>query len=415
MKKILIFGLGVSGCGVREFCKQRRIEYSIYDDNPTKCEGDTDDLSVFDLAVISPGIVLSHPFYLALKESGLEVISDIELFKRFAPPSLKIIGITGSNGKSTTASLVYHVLKTVGKNVFLAGNIGQTPLVKECFEAEYCILEVSSFQLESINFMFDAGAVLNISSNHNKEHGGIENYIKAKMRILRGDGFRIAPDGFSVREILPKGYSSVNQKFYINGKLVANLPIFTNLNGEHNLKNIVVALAICIDFVGISFNDAINSILTFKGLPHRIEFVKEVEGVKFVNDSKSTSVDATLSAINTFSGYNIFLIAGGRAKEEGIEAILEKPEFKNIKEVFLIGEASGRFAKSIIEHNKKFANAGVKYAIAGTLERAVMLAFKSAIKVKKGVVLLSPIASSLDQFKNFEERGEWFKKYVNNL
>ncbi len=415
MKQILIFGLGVSGCGVREFCKQKGINYAIYDDNPTKCEGDISDLSVFDLAVISPGVVLSHPFYLTLKQSGLEVISDIDLFKRFAPPSLKIIGITGSNGKSTTVSLVYHILKSLGKNVFLAGNIGQTPLVKECFEAEYCILEVSSFQLESTNFIFDAGVVLNISSNHNKEHSGMENYIKAKMKILRGNGFRISPNDFSVSEVLLNGYSIVNQKFYVNGKFMAELPIFENLKGEHNLKNIVVALAICTDFVCLSIEDVINGILKFKGLPHRIEFIKEVEGVTFINDSKSTSVDATLSAIKAFAGCNIFLIVGGRAKEEGIEAILEKSEFQNVKEVFLVGEASGRFAKSVLEHNKKFANAGVKYAIAGTLEKAVMLAFKAAKKSNKGVVLLSPIASSLDQFKNFEERGECFKKYVNNL
>ncbi len=415
MKNILIFGLGISGLGVLNFCKENGIAFETYDDDPSKSSSKISDLQTFDAIVLSPGISLSHEIILKAKSLSIPVISDLELFKKFAPQSVKIIGITGSNGKSTTCSLVFHILKSAGKNAFLGGNIGKSPLAKEAFESEFCVLEVSSYQLEITNFVFDAGILLNISSNHLSHHGGMEGYIKAKKKILNGKGFRISENDFSVDEILKNGYSLVENSFYKDGVFVSQVPIFENLLGKHNLKNILVAIAISSDYAKIELEEVFDAIASFKPLPHRIEMVKNVSGVKFVNDSKSTSFEATSVALSSFPKSPIFLIAGGRPKDEGIELLLEKPEFSYVKEVILIGEASGSFAKKIIEHNKKFPEKPVNYCIPGTLEKAVKLAFTSALKVKNSVVLLSPLCASLDQFKNFEERGDMFKKFVEEL
>jgi UDP-N-acetylmuramoylalanine--D-glutamate ligase len=415
MKNLLIFGLGVSGKGVLDFCKERGINTTVYDDDPSKSDGEIKDFSKFDAMILSPGISLSHQIVLKAKEALLPIISDLELFKKFSPKDVKIIGITGSNGKSTTCSLVYHILKNVGKRAFLGGNIGKSPLTKEAFEAEYCILEVSSYQLEITNFSFDAGILLNISSNHLGRHGGMEGYIKVKQKILRGEGFKLSPNDFSVSEILPKGYSILQNLLYKNGEVICELPDFANLKGEHNLKNILVAIAICMDFSKIPIEQIIPAVSSFSSLPHRIEFVREFEGVRFINDSKATSIEATLTALRAFPKTPIFLIAGGRAKEDGIEAILGRQESAFIKEILLIGEASGIFAKRIIEHNKTNPQNPLNYCIPASLAKAVPLAFKSAKKVKNSVVLLSPTCSSLDQFKNFEERGDVFKNLVNSL
>jgi UDP-N-acetylmuramoylalanine--D-glutamate ligase len=420
MKNVLIFGLGISGRGVLEFCKERDIETHIYDDDPSKSSGEIKDSSSFDLSsfdamILSPGISLSHPLVLKAREHSLSIMSDLEFFKKFAPKSLKIIGITGSNGKSTTASLVNHILQKAGRKTFLGGNIGKSPLVKEAFEAEFCVLEVSSFQLEITNFHFDAGILLNISSNHLGHHGGMQGYIKAKQKILQGDGFRLSPKDFSTNEILKQGYSLTSNSLYKNTYFICKVPDFANLQGEHNLKNILVAIAVCMDFAKLSIKDILTAISSFSPLPHRIEFVKEVQGVKFFNDSKSTSVEATLTALKTFPKTPIFLILGGRPKEEGIEGILGKQESASIKEILLIGEASGIFAKHIIQYNKQNPQKTLNYCIPATLEKAVKLAFTSAKKVKNSIVLLSPACASLDQFKNFEERGEIFKNIVNSI
>jgi UDP-N-acetylmuramoylalanine--D-glutamate ligase len=433
MKGLFIFGFGVTGKGVLKFCQERGIKAFIYDDRKENVPSEffTDytnfDFTLVDFVILTPGISLSHELILKAKSVGIETISDLELFKKFAPQGLKIIGITGSNGKSTTVSLLTHILKNLGKKVFLSGNIGISPLTTEAFESEYCVMEVSSYQLEITDFTFDASAILNITPDHIEHHGSFENYKNAKAKILQNSPFSLtsadcqeasgvnSTTQFSVKKILQNGFSLVKNKFYENGVLVAPIPEFENLKGEHNLENILCCLAITFKFCNLELSSILTAIQSFKGLPHRIEFVSEVEGVKFINDSKATNANSTLTALKTFQKNNVFLIAGGRQKEEGIEALLELKEFNCVQEVLLIGEASGNFAKQIIEHNKKFPDRYLRYSIAGTLEKAVHSAFISAKKGKNNVVLLSPLCASFDQFKNFEERGVSFKNYVSRL
>ena len=430
MKSILIFGAGVSGLGVLNFCQKKGINCLVYDDNPAKTGIKLEDINFtqFEGLVLSPGIKLSHPLVLKARESGLRVISDLEVFKMFAPSSLKIIGITGSNGKSTTSSLVYHILKEAGKKAFLGGNIGISPLAEQAFNSEFCVLEVSSYQLEITDFIFDASVILNITPDHLEHHAGMEGYIKAKARILRGKGFRLVSADcpnleafqngatlFSVHKKLEQGFYIKQNKLFKNGVEIHALPAFPNLKGEHNLENILAAIIICHEFCGLSIEEIITAISSFKPLPHRIELVAEKQGVTFINDSKATNASSTKTALKALGKRPVFLIAGGRAKEEGIEALIGQPEFSMVKEVVLIGEASGDFTKKIIAFNREFPEKQINYFIAGTLERAVKLAFTSAKKVKNATVLLSPLCASFDQFKNFEERGEVFKKLVKEL
>lgn len=439
--RVFIFGAGISGSAAYQFCLEHGIEVSIFDEN-------TENLNSFDpksvvrdwcnfdfktcnFLILSPGILLSNPVVLKAKDACIPVISDLELYKILAPKSVKIIGISGSNGKSTTVSLLFHILKLVGKNVVLTGNIGISPLSKEAMLAEICIMEVSSFQLESTNFQFDASAMLNITPDHLLYHNGMENYIRAKEKLLLNSKFPVIcidsvetkkiykklPNllPVSVKEVLKVGYSIFNNILYYNGKILTENVVFENLSGEHNLENILVCIVLCLEFCHISLEKILEGVGSFKGLPHRIEFIRILSGVKFINDSKATNAGSCLVALKTIKEKKVFLIAGGRAKEEGIEVLLQTPEFRKVKEVLLIGESSGDFANKIIAYNKRFFERKINYVICGTLEKAVKTAFLSARKNENSVVLFSPLCASFDQFKNYEERGEFFRKFVLEL
>ena len=431
--KSLIFGLGISGLGVLNFFKEKGISFVVCDENKEKVPQDyfqdynAIDLKTIEQIIISPGISPFHPFIIKARGENVPVISDLELFKKYANPASKIIGITGSNGKSTTSSLVYHILQASGKKVFLGGNIGISPLNKDALEAEYVVLEVSSFQLEYTDFIFDASVLLNIQADHLAYHGGMEGYKLAKAKILENSNFSLksfecvesknlkATAEVSITKRLQNGYSLIQNNFYKDGKQQFSLPHFPMLKGAHNMQNIAFTIALCLDFAHLLPNQIIDGIQSFKPLKHRIEFIKQIEGIDFINDSKATNASSAITALKCFTGKSIFLIAGGRQKEEGIEALFGDPAFKYVKEVLLIGEAAPVFAKKIIEYNKQHPKAQVKYVIAGSLERAVTLSFISAKKNKNSVVLLSPLCASFDQFKSFEERGEMFRNLINKL
>jgi UDP-N-acetylmuramoylalanine--D-glutamate ligase len=442
IKGIFVFGVGVSGKGVIKYCIENKIPVFVSDDNIKNTVSITSDAVVvrdvknFDYSqisfcVISPGVPLNTDFPLYLRSIGVKMISDLELYK-MVNKNVFIIGITGSNGKSTTASLLAFILKNLGVKAFLAGNIGISPFDESSKGMEVAVFEVSSYQLETTDFIFDVGLLLNITADHLERHGGMQGYALIKSKILKNSKFgvlgfdtsesaklkEVSPDItlFSCQEFLKTGYSLLKGKLYKNGVLLKNNIKFENLRGEHNACNILACIIIAMEKFGFSLDDILREVATFKGLEHRIEFVREIDGVTFVNDSKATNADSCLTAIKTFQGKKVFLIAGGKAKEEGIETILNAPDFmKCVKEIFLIGEASGIFANRIIRHNKDFPSKVYKFTICGTLEKATKISFASAKKQSKSVVLLSPLCASFDQFKNFEERGQVFKKIVATL
>lgn len=429
----IIFGFGITGKAVMEFLQNKNENFAICGDDESTIPKEyfvdfkLINFSTINRIIVSPSVPPYHNFIKEAKKNGVKIISDLELFKENTTPNCKIIGITGSNGKSTTASLVYHILKMSGYNAFLGGNIGISPLVPEGLTSDIAILEVSSFQLEYTNFAFDASIILNIEPDHLTFHGTFEEYKNTKVKILKDAKFSLTSfdnentqnldkaTNLSTTQILSTGYSYFNLGFYKNGKLIFSTPSFNNLPGMHNVQNIGFAIALCFDFFGVNQDSIINAIANFVPLQHRIEFVKNILGVEFYNDSKATNSASTITALKTFQNKNIFLIAGGRPKEIGIEALFSEDYFKCVKQVILIGEAAADFAKKIIEYNKQNPLRSIKYVIAGNLEKATLLAFTSAKKIKNSVVLLSPLCASFDQFKNFEERGAIFKMLVSQL
>jgi UDP-N-acetylmuramoylalanine--D-glutamate ligase len=378
-----------------------------------------------DLIVISPGVPASLPELQAARSRGIPVWSEIELAWRFFHG--KMIAITGSNGKTTTTALVGHILNTAGITTLVGGNIG-TPLIAR---AEYStdstvtVAEVSSFQLEAIDqFRPEISVLLNLTPDHLDRHETFEQYARAKMRMFENQTEADAailnaddPEVASRAPARPKIYWFSRVKRVANGAYVRDGEIVIRdegqeepvmrreeipLRGEHNVEN-VMAGCLAARLAGASNTAIANGVRTFPGVEHRIEFVGQVRGVSFYNDSKATNVDATLKAIAAFDS-PLFIILGGRDKGAPYTPLLE-PLKQRARAVLLIGEATDKIANEL--------GGAVPLKAAGTLERALSIAFECA---KPGdVVLLAPACSSYDQFENFEQRGRAFKELVTQL
>ena len=377
-----------------------------------------------DLVVLSPGVP-PLPEVMAAREKGIKVISEIEL----AYPYLqgKLIGITGSNGKTTTTTLVYSMLKKAGFRVHLTGNIGR-PLISFVSKVKpdhLVVTELSSFQLEfTEKFRTDISVFLNVSPNHLDWHKTFDSYLQAKKKLFDhrqpGDQVIINRDdphlwawrqeekqelyAFSRKHSVPRGcYLQGSQ---INLKLGEEIPVIDvkeiRLRGVHNQENVMAAtLAACL--AGASLRSIRQTIRSFRGLEHRLEEVRKIKGVLFVNDSKATTVDATLKAIDSFN-QPIILILGGRDKG-GDFAPLRRALKGKVKQVLLIGEAREK----------------IKQALQGVCPVKEASSFRELVEGAyllarpEEVVLLSPACTSWDMFKNFEERGRLFKREVNRL
>jgi UDP-N-acetylmuramoylalanine--D-glutamate ligase len=376
------------------------------------------------LIVPSPGVPPIAEI-LAAREKGVPVVSEIELASLFLRG--KIIAITGSNGKSTTTTLVHRILKEAGLRAFLAGNIG-TPLVSfvdKSREDHIYVTEVSSFQLEyTERFTPAVAAVLNVSENHIDWHGTFDNYFAAKRKLVlrqgpgeravlnRDDPFvwglaaeaRSSVYGFSRKRRLVRGaYLEDGRVVVRDGKpekvlRASEVP----LPGAHNLEN-VLAAALIGHLLGVPAASLRRSILAFRGLEHRLEDVLRVGGVRFVNDSKATTVDATLKALASFDR-PVVLILGGRGKGGDFSPL--RPEVKKrVRSVVLVGEAADKIEAAL---------GGVVPVIrVSTYREVVRTAFEQASR--GDVALLAPACTSWDMFKNFEERGRTFKREVRLL
>lgn len=359
---------------------------------------ETWDWKRIDALVLSPGIPLTHPkphhVVELAKKHNKKIICDIELLYLDNSDYSRFIGITGTNGKSTTTALIGHILKEAGYDVAVGGNLGTPALTLG--KHKYYVLEMSSYQLDLIDkTRFDVAVWINISPDHIDRHGDIEGYVKAKKHIFK-NGNETAIIG------IDDPYSGavadeIKDVIRISNK--DKLGDFPRLPGEHNRQNINAAYQAA-KAVGVSDAKILASIATFPGLEHRIEQVAEINGVKFVNDSKATNADSTQHALAAFE--NIYWILGGVPKDGGISS-LEK-FFPRIKKAYLIGQATEEFAKTL--------EGKVQYEKCGDMTNAVK---KAAADAKNGVVLLSPACASFDQFKNFEERGAFFKKLVLEL
>ena len=385
-----------------------------------------DKLLTADFVIISPGIPLNTIPMDLLKEKNIPLLAEIEVAYRFTDSPL--IAITGSNGKTTTTSLTAAILKKSGKNTGCGGNIG-IPLIGLAYDDyEYIVAEISSFQLETIKyFRPKIGALLNLYDNHLDRHGTWQNYRDIKIRlfenqdntdwaVLNADDERINGIlnnlkgkffSFSLTKNLSEGVFFHKNSIYaaLNGEKTPIMPVSEiKLRGTHNLENCLAATAMTL-LAGVPPDVIRVAIHEFTGVEHRLEIVKDINGVTFVNDSKATNYIGAVKAIESFSE-PIILIAGGRDKGGEFEILTDAIK-KKVKKVILLGESAPNFAQWLKEGGYN------DFEIQQTLEEAVVKSQKNA--QKGDIVLFSPACTSYDMFKNFEERGEVFKKYVKQL
>jgi UDP-N-acetylmuramoylalanine--D-glutamate ligase len=442
-KRVLAVGLARTGVATALFCAVRRARVTATD---TRSESEIGDgvgklreagvtlelgghrATTFleqDLIIPSPGVPADEPHLQEARAKGVTIWSEIELAYRFLKG--RLIGITGSNGKTTTTSLVEHILKTAGMQTILAGNIG-TPLigcVDAMTEETWTVLELSSFQLESIaTFRPNIGVFLNLTPDHLDRHRTMEAYGAAKARLFEnqtGDDAAILnaddPATTPYAPSLPRVYWFSRKQRVAQGAFVRGEEIVFRQNGKeetilklgeiplagaHNVENVLAAVAAA-RLAGASAAAIAKGVRSFAGVEHRLEFVSEIVGVRYYNDSKATNVDATLKALDAFPG-RILIILGGKDKGSDY-TVLQKPLREKAILALLIGAAAEKIEKQI--------TGSVALERAETLERAVETAAHAA--QPGDVVVLAPACASFDQFQNYEHRGRVFKDLVRHL
>lgn len=449
-QRIAVMGLGKTGLSTVLSLKNAGAIVYAWDDNLasrdyaaslgiTSTDLMTMTPSTVDLLVWSPGIPHTfpapHPVAERAKAQGIKIISDIDVLS-ISQPDAEYIGVTGTNGKSTTTALIGHTLKSF-RPAQIGGNIGIPVLDLEPMAAEGTyVLEMSSYQTELSQSFQPVGAVfLNISPDHLYRHGGLQGYIDAKKKIFcnppKGmrkpiavicidteDCYDIAEEleedsiwsviPVSTQKRLDKGSYVEEGNLYEmreeGATLIANLDQFENLRGRHNHENIACAYTIIRQLYGYEPQKIIKAMLSFGGLAHRQYLVATINGVQYVNDSKATNADATARALACFN--EIHWILGGQPKEGGLNGLEEY--MKRVQHAYLIGEAAPQFAEWLSAKNVPFTQCG-------TLDVAVTLAHQNAQNNGQGVVLLSPACASWDQFKSFEHRGDMFAEIVTEL
>lgn len=453
-KPVAVFGLGRSGiASVKSLVKSggRVIAWDDNEDARAKASQAGADVKEMSAAVIgecaylvlAPGIALDHDIPQTARNAGVEIISDIEILHRSAH-GLKTIGVTGTNGKSTTVSLIHHVLQHAGYKSVLGGNIGKAvlectlPRVKKG-ENGFFVIELSSYQLEiTPTFHPDISVLLNITPDHLDRHGAMENYAQIKSRIFKNTGgvdqgvaVICADDGYtrSIYEDVKRDggrdiirISLDNPKhadISVDGTMlrdvggdhdICNLSLMKTLPGAHNWQNAACAYG-ALKAAGLGDDEIAEGFKTYPGLAHRQYACRVINGVTYINDSKATNAEATSKALGSYN--KIYWIVGGRKKDGGLDGLDEY--MPRVKHAFVIGEAASDFSAWLQYRD-------VPSTICTTLERAVRAAHDMADIDRgepggggSGVVLLSPACASFDQFTSFEARGEVFEKLVKAL
>jgi len=441
--RVLVVGLARTGVATALFCAKRN---AIVTATESRAEGELGDASAKlreagvtlefgghtektfleqDLIIPSPGVPADNPFLQNARSKGITVWSEIELAYRFLEG--KLIGITGSNGKTTTTTLVHHILQSASVPAILAGNVG-TPLIS-CVEDmkgdTVSVVELSSFQLEFIEkFRPDIGLFLNLTPDHLDRHKSMEAYAGAKARIFENqtelDAAVLNADDLPTVNYAPKKpqvfWFSRKQKVEQGARLRGDDIIIVHhakeefvmkraeipLAGEHNVENVLAAVAAA-RLAGVDTAAIAQAVRSFAGVEHRLEFVAEIAGVRYFNDSKATNVDATLKALDAFPG-RILIILGGKDKGSDY-TVLQKPLREKAILALLIGAAADKIEKQI--------TGSVAIERAATLDRAVELASHAA--QPGDIVVLAPACASFDQFQNYEQRGRVFKELVHQL
>lgn len=443
-KKVLVFGSGISGIGAVKLLEDHGAEVVLYDGNESLDQASLREqlgekttivlgefpehlLEELDLVVLSPGVPTDLPVILAMKEHGIQVIGEVELAYAFGKGN--VLAITGTNGKTTTTSLLGEIMKCHQEEVFVVGNIGNpyTVAAGQMTERSVAVAEMSSFQLESIEtFRPKVSAILNFTPDHLNRHHTMEAYVEAKKQIAKnqtaedycvlnyedertkafGEEVKAQVLYFSSAHKLERGiYLDDGKMIYKNPEeeIVCHVDELQIL-GIHNYENVMAAVAMAAVY-GVPMDTIRKAILAFKGVEHRIEYVTEKDGVVYYNDSKGTNPDAAIKGIQAMNRKTV-LIGGGYDKNSEYTEWIQAFDGK-VKQLILIGATREKIAQDAEKcgfHD---------YVFADTFEEAVLLAAKTA---KSGeAVLLSPACASWGMFPNYEVRGEKFKEIVNSL
>lgn len=444
-QSVALFGLGGSGIATAHALLAGGARLVAADDNQARVDAasedgipvgnlDEADWGTFDCLVLAPGVPLTHPVPHRIvnlaNRAGVEIIGDIEIFCReraARAPGSTFIAITGTNGKSTTTALVAHGLKAAGFDVQMGGNIGVAVLsLDELSDKTVYVLECSSYQIDLAPSLAPTyGVLLNISPDHLDRHGSFERYAAVKRNLvaqsetaiigiddetsqsisetLRADGVNVID--LSTKKALDHGLYALGDQIVdtLSGRrhVITRLAGVASLRGRHNAQNAIAYAAIARS-MGVGYDPLARSLRSFPGLAHRMEEVRRIADIAFVNDSKATNADAAATALGSFK--DIFWIAGGRAKDGGLDGL--EVFFPRVRKAYLIGEAADAFSKAL--------DGRVAYEIASTMDHAVVLAARDAFRsgLPEAVVLLSPACASFDQYDNFELRGEAFRNAV---
>lgn len=366
----------------------------------------TIDLKGFDGIVVSPGVPINrHPIADKARADGVPLIGDIELFAqaRSSLPPHKVVGITGTNGKSTTTALIHHILKTAGIPSLMGGNIGLPILSQEPLrEGGVYVLELSSYQIDlTFSLDCDVAVLLNITPDHLDRYDGFADYAASKERLFTLQHVDktaiIATEDDPTRMIA----SRINHRLLrVKSEDVADQSTWPALQGPHNAQNAAAAIAACRAF-GLSDDAIAAGLRTYPGLPHRTERIRELDGVLYVNDSKATNADSCAPALAAYPA--LHWILGGQAKTKDLDACV--PHFSHVRAAYTIGEAGPMFSELLRPH--------MQVTESGTLGQAVIDARKAARTGE--TVLLSPACASFDQFKDYEARGDAFRAAVEAL
>ena len=412
----VIVGAGKTGLSVARYLDKQSHNYYLIDENTELSPrpevkhlvlGKYDETMMKKSVqiVLSPGVDPNQAIFQRAKAFGVELVNDMEFFAKKA--KAPIIAITGSNGKSTVTSLVASLLKASGLKVELGGNIGIPVLdLLEKPAPDYYVLEISSYQLELLESLKAyCAVVLNVTPDHLARHGEFENYRAIKNKIYNNCRHSLANIDDRAADTTFSDNGNTQADFYMqDGFLKKHGHALCHqsdlkLAGNHNAANALVAIAIC-DFVGVKFESYKAVLMNFEGLPHRCQLVAQLEGVSWINDSKATNVDATLTALSGIE-QEIVLILGGQKKHDDygkLKAVIKK----KVKAVLLIGETKEEF--------KLLFQADSECCLCDSL--AIAVAKAKQIAVEGDCVLLSPACASFDMFANFEERGEAFVKAI---
>lgn len=446
-KKIAVIGLGVSnlpligylsklGCDitlfdkrtlndmkddVREVIENNAVNLSLGADYLNKLEG-------FDIIFRSPSFLPTNPYLIKEKERGALVTTEVEMVIKLAP--CPIIGVTGSKGKTTTTTIIYNILSKMGYNTYLGGNIG-VPLftkLEEMRESDLVVLELSSFQLMEMEVSPKLALVTNISPDHLDIHGSYEEYINAKKYLFKNQDSNglvvLNKDDEIVSKFADEAKGAVRyfsfeyipDTYVLEGDFITynhEKIIDTNkllLKGKHNYLNVCAALNVIHDFIKVSREELEEIVAGIKSVHHRLEFVREVNGVKWYNDSASTTPDKSMAGIYAFNE-DVVLIAGGYDKNIAYDS-LAKPILDKVSKLILFGKTKDKIYDAVMELNKVVGK-DIQIYVLDTLEEVVEAAYQVS---KPGeVVLFSPASASFDMFNNAYERGDLFKELVQEL